>query len=91
MGALMDLFRVLFEPTAVFERVRERPRWLVPAGLTAFVFLGLHAGIHLWESLLGHTEAAAHAGFVDAAGVYGPPLLALLVIVFPHARRSEEA
>lgn len=64
-----------------------RPRWLVPAGLTAFVFLGLHAGIHLSESMVGHTEAAAHAGFVDAAGVYGPPLLALLVIVFPHRQK----
>lgn len=31
MGAVMDLFRVLFEPTAVFERVRERPRFLMPA------------------------------------------------------------
>lgn len=59
-----------------------RPHWLVPAGLTAFAFLGLHAGIHLWESLLGHTEGAAHTGIVDSVGVYAPPLLVLLVIVF---------
>jgi hypothetical protein len=26
MGAALDLFNVLFEPTAVFERVREKPR-----------------------------------------------------------------
>ena len=31
MGAVIDLFRVLFEPTAVFEGVRERPRFLLPA------------------------------------------------------------
>ena len=30
MDAVLDLVRVLFEPTAVFERVRERPRILVP-------------------------------------------------------------
>jgi hypothetical protein len=64
-----------------------RPLWLVPAGLTAFTFLGLHAGIHLWEALLEHTDAAAHSGVVDSLGVYGPPLLALLVIIF--ARRSQ--
>jgi membrane protein, antimicrobial resistance system len=27
---MLDLVRVLFEPTAVFERVREKPRFLVP-------------------------------------------------------------
>jgi hypothetical protein len=30
MGAVLDLGRVLFEPTAVYERVRERPRFLAP-------------------------------------------------------------
>jgi len=63
-----------------------RPVWLMPAGLTALVFLGLHAGIHVWEAL-EHTEAAAHSGVVDSLGVYGPPVLALLVIIF--ARRSQ--
>lgn len=29
-GALADVVRVLYEPGAVFERVRERPRFLVP-------------------------------------------------------------
>ena len=29
-SALLDVVKVLFEPTAVFERVRERPRFLVP-------------------------------------------------------------
>lgn len=31
MGAVLDLIRVLFSPGAVFERVRERPRFLAPA------------------------------------------------------------
>ncbi|HKW42499.1 MAG TPA: YIP1 family protein [Gemmatimonadales bacterium] len=30
MNAVLDLVRVLFEPTAVFERVREKPRFLLP-------------------------------------------------------------
>jgi hypothetical protein len=30
MGALVDLVKVLFEPTAVFERLREKPRILAP-------------------------------------------------------------
>ena len=29
-NAFLDVFKVLFEPTAVFERVRERPRFLAP-------------------------------------------------------------
>lgn len=31
MGAALDLFKVLYEPTAVFERARERPRFWAPA------------------------------------------------------------
>ncbi|MGH7754523.1 MAG: YIP1 family protein [Gemmatimonadales bacterium] len=30
MQDALDLFRVLYEPTAVFERIRERPRILIP-------------------------------------------------------------
>src|SRR2546425_13261250 len=30
MSAVLDLVRVLFEPTAVFERVREKPKFLAP-------------------------------------------------------------
>jgi len=29
-SAFLDVFKVLFEPTAVFERVRDRPRFLAP-------------------------------------------------------------
>jgi len=29
-SALLDVYKVLFEPTAVFERVRERPKFLLP-------------------------------------------------------------
>lgn len=30
MGAVLDLLKVLYEPTAVFERVREKPKFLAP-------------------------------------------------------------
>jgi hypothetical protein len=30
MGAVLDLLKVLFEPTPVFERLREKPRFLAP-------------------------------------------------------------
>lgn len=36
MGAVLDLVRVLFEPAAVFERVREKPRFIAPV-LTVMV------------------------------------------------------
>jgi DoxX-like family len=67
-----------------------RPRWLIPAALSAVTFLTIHAAIHLWESLFGHTAAAAHAGVIDSIGVYGPPLLALLVVA-AAARTTQEA
>lgn len=38
MGAWLDVFNVLLEPTAVFERLRERARWLEPV----VVVLGLY-------------------------------------------------
>jgi len=41
MGSVLDLVRVLFSPGAVFERVRERPKVLVPALGLAVVATGL--------------------------------------------------
>jgi hypothetical protein len=37
MRAVLDLINVLFSPTAVFERVRERPKFLLPALALAVV------------------------------------------------------
>ena len=50
----------------------------------------MHAGIHGWEALFSHTEAAEHAGLMDAAGVYAPPLLVLLVIVFARTAKGNQ-
>jgi hypothetical protein len=62
-----------------------RTRWLIPAGLPALTFLALHAAVHVFDSLAGH-ESAAHSGIVDFIGVYVPPVLMLLAMVF--ARRK---
>ncbi|MGH7699847.1 MAG: YIP1 family protein [Gemmatimonadales bacterium] len=43
MNAVLDLFRVLWEPGAVFERARERPRVLVPL----LVIIGLSVALGL--------------------------------------------
>jgi hypothetical protein len=59
MGAVLDLVRVLFEPTAVFERVREKPRFLPP-------FLGLAVITVLIVAFqLPYTKAAMAAGFAQ--------------------------
>jgi hypothetical protein len=39
MGTLLDLVRVLYDPGAVFERVRERPRFLAPFIALALVLI----------------------------------------------------
>ena len=66
-----------------------RVRWLVPAALPALMFLGLHALVHAWESLFAHSAAAAHADATDFLGVYGPPVL--IVIILFTARTTREA
>ncbi len=40
-SAVVDVFKVLYEPTAVFERVRERPKFLLPFLVIAAVQLVL--------------------------------------------------
>jgi hypothetical protein len=40
-SAFLDVFKVLLEPTAVFERVRERPKFLVPFLVVVAVQLAL--------------------------------------------------
>lgn len=39
---VLDVFKVLFEPTAVFERIRERPRFLVPFLVVCAVQVALY-------------------------------------------------
>jgi hypothetical protein len=55
MGAVLDLVKVLYEPTAVFQRVREKPQFLWP-------FLGLAVAQALLAFLaIPYAQAAMHA------------------------------
>src|SRR5437667_10351631 len=39
MGAVLDIVRVLFEPAAVLERVRDKPRFLAPFVALAIIIV----------------------------------------------------
>jgi len=39
MGAALDVFKVLYEPTAVYERVREKPKFLIPFIVLAVILV----------------------------------------------------
>ncbi|HYK83437.1 MAG TPA: YIP1 family protein [Gemmatimonadales bacterium] len=67
MDALLDLLRVLYEPTAVFQRVRERPRFLVPAA--AITVLALVMGL----LSLPFIKAAIAPLIAQAAAARGVP------------------
>jgi len=81
MGALLDLVKVLYEPGAVFTRVGERPRFLVP-----FVGLALVQMILAYFAL-PYAQAAMHAMLAQApspqgANVPDPAKFAVLGVVF---------
>jgi hypothetical protein len=67
MGAIVDLVRVLFEPVPVFERVREKPRFLLPFLALAAVQLAL--GI----INLPFMQAAMRAQMAQAGAPAGGP------------------
>lgn len=63
MGPVVDLVRVLFEPKAVFERVREKPRFFAP-----FVVVAL-AVVVVAVLQLPYTKAALSAQFSQMPNV----------------------
>jgi hypothetical protein len=80
MGAVLDLVRVLYEPTAVFERIRERPRFVAP--VTAIMALSLVIGLLMRpfvEAALGPMLAQAAAARGGAAPDAGKAALLQLV------------
>lgn len=63
MGAVLDLLKVLYEPTAVFERVREKPKFLAP-------FIALALAVVLITILqLPYSKAAMVAQMSQRSGV----------------------
>ena len=83
MGAVLDLFRVLYEPGAVFERLRDRPRILVP--MVSIVVMTLALGFvakPYFEAALGAMMAQQAQG---AANPMSPGTLATIQIVSASA------
>jgi hypothetical protein len=80
MGAVLDLFNVLLEPTAVFERVRERPKFLAPF-LVICVLQIVIGAINL-----PFTQAAMHAMAATRpaapAGAPDPAKFAVIGLIF---------
>ncbi len=80
MGAVLDLVKVLYEPAAVFERVREKPGFLAPfAGLAVVQII-------LGALMLPYTKAAMHAMMAQAtqqapAGAPDPSRFALVGVI----------
>jgi hypothetical protein len=92
MDAVWDLVRVLFEPTAVFERVRERPRFLLPAiGLSVIVivityfmqpFTQAAMASRMAQMAQQNPQAAANAAKFQSIGIVFAPIgvfIALLI------------
>lgn len=68
-----------------------RPLWRAPAAIPAFVFIGLHAALHLIE--WGHDHpASSHEGWFDKFGLYVPALFLLYWIwMRPRVTDQENA
>ncbi|MEZ5556959.1 MAG: hypothetical protein R3E86_00215 [Pseudomonadales bacterium] len=60
-----------------------RVTWMVPGLITALAFVGPHAALHLWELGSGR-HLTQHLGLVDLVGIFGPPLLVILILLSPR-------
>ena len=88
MGALLDLVKVLFEPGAVFARVAEKPRFLMPfIGLSIVQMLITFINLPFMKAMMQTQAAAAPAGAPDPSkfaiiGVFTAPLgIAFFLVV----------
>lgn len=91
MGAVMDLFRVLFEPTAVFEGIRERPKFIVPALVVGVLFTIMgylmmpfrlaSMAPQMAQVAAQNPNAAAQMAKFQSIGVFATPIFVLLFLV----------
>lgn len=92
MGAVLDLVRVLYEPGAVFERVREKPKFLAPwLGLAlVLVVISFLQLPYIRAALAGQMAAAAQANPQAAAAaqkfafvgvIVAPIALAVILVI----------
>lgn len=88
MNAVLDLVRVLFEPTAVFERVREKPRFLAPFIVLAAITILVGAlQLPYMKAALAQApnmtpqQLAAAEKFLPIGLVFGPIVYALFLLI----------
>lgn len=91
MGAVTDLFRVLFEPTAVFEGIRERPKFIVPALVVGVLFTIMgylmmpfrlaSMAPQMAQVAAQNPNAAAQMAKFQSVGVFATPIFVLLFLV----------
>ena len=91
MGAVLDLVRVWFEPTAVFERVREKPRFLAPFVALAIIIVlvsvvqlpYIKAGLSVQFSQMPNMppEAAQRALSFASIGIVAAPIVYALILL----------
>ncbi len=86
MDAIADLFRVIYEPVPVFERVRERRPFLLPFIVYSVVTIGLglltapYRQAAMASQLAANPQAAAAAEKFASIGSFLAPVGVLLVI-----------
>lgn len=91
MGSVLDLFRVLFSPTEVFERVREKPVWFVPAIALSVLITILNYVIlpfrlasmapQLAKAAAQNPNAPAQIEKVQQIAVFASPIFVLLLFL----------
>jgi hypothetical protein len=92
MGAALDLFNLLFEPTAVFERVREKPRFWQPYLVVAIIVVTVQvlmlpyskaALAPMYQQMAQQNPAAAEAAqkFAFVGVIAWPIVLAILLLL----------
>ncbi len=91
MGAVLDLFRVLFEPTAVFERIREAPKFIVPAIVVSLLITGVNylmlpfriaaMAPQMAQMAAQNPGAAAQAESFQRIGVFLTPVGVIIVLL----------
>ena len=91
MGAVLDLVRVLFSPSEVFERIREKPVWFVPAialsilaTVIGYLFLPYRlasmAG-NMAKAAAQNPNAPAQIETFTRYGVFATPIFMLLILL----------
>ena len=81
MGAMLDLFKVLYEPEAVFQRVREKPAFLMPfIGLSV---VGILTGIVNLPFIKMAMQAQMQASQAPAGGADPSQFAAVGLAFYP--------